>query len=268
MKQLPLDIKKFSKTFKFCFSMAYHDYHHTMSRSRSPINCNVQHDSPDHNIQVVSSHVSGSAPGYQASSEGYGYSQNFENYYDPSGYLDYADPYAQSGHDVHCHYDHAHSYAQYNEPQYSSHRRVFYAYQHYEQQRHFHHDVPHGFGADMQPNRQAHNMAPFHCDVHQTQNTIKIETGENKTVPNPNSNLKGPSQPTHVTTIKKEVEAVEILSSDEENVKDNAKDADSKTTKCKLSDSNSASKKCFHYLQKVINHQNLLTKQKVMMVTF
>ena len=53
----------------------------------------------DHNIHVVSSPVSGSAPGYQTlstSSEGYGYSQNFENYdfYDPSGYQDYFDPYA------------------------------------------------------------------------------------------------------------------------------------------------------------------------------
>ena len=45
--------------------MAYHDYHHTMSRSRSPINHNTQPDSPDHNIHVVLSHVSGSAPGYQ-----------------------------------------------------------------------------------------------------------------------------------------------------------------------------------------------------------
>ena len=168
------------------------------------INRNTQCDSPDHNMQVVSSHASGSAPGYQVSSEGYEYSQNFENYdfYDPSGYLDYPDPYAQSGHDVHCHYDHTHSYAQYNEPKFSSCRRDFYVYQHYEQQ-HFHHDVFCGFGADMQPNRQALNMAPFHHDVHQTQNTIKIETGENKTVPNPNSNLKSPPQPTHVTTIKK-----------------------------------------------------------------
>ena len=88
-----------------------------MSRLRSPINHNAQPDSPDRNIHVVSIHVSGSAPGYQtlsASSEGYGYSQNFENYdfYDPSGY----------------------SYTQYNEPQYSSDRRDFYGYQHYEQQ--------------------------------------------------------------------------------------------------------------------------------------
>ena len=120
--------------------MAYHDYCYTMSRVRSPINHNAECDSPDHNIQVVSSHVSASAPGYQPSSEGYGYVQNFENYdfYDPSGYPDYP--------------DHTHSYAQYNEPQYSSNRSDFYGYQHYEQQ-HFHHDVPCGFGADMQPNR-------------------------------------------------------------------------------------------------------------------
>ena len=70
--------------------MAYHDYHHSTSTSRSPINCNAQPDSPDGNIHVVSSHVSGSTPGYQtlsASTEGYGYSQNFENYdfYDPLG---------------------------------------------------------------------------------------------------------------------------------------------------------------------------------------
>ena len=70
--------------------MAYHDYRHATSRSRSPINRNAQPDSPVCNIHVASSHVSGSAPGYQilsASSEGYGYSQNFENYefYDPEG---------------------------------------------------------------------------------------------------------------------------------------------------------------------------------------
>ena len=150
--------------------MAYHDYHHTMSRSRSPINHNVQPDSPDRNMHVVSRHVSGSAPGHQtlsASSEDYGYSQNFENYYfyDPSGYQDYPDPYAQSGLDVHGHYDYRQSYAQYNECQYSSERRDFYWYQHYEQQQHggydFHHDVPCGFSADMQPNRQTHNMAHF-----------------------------------------------------------------------------------------------------------
>ena len=96
--------------------MAYHDYCHTMSRSRSPINHNAQPDSPDHNIHVVLSHVSGSAPGYQtlsASSEGYGYSQNFENYdfYDPSGYQDYPDPYVQSERNVCGHYDYRHLYA-------------------------------------------------------------------------------------------------------------------------------------------------------------
>ena len=211
--------------------MAYHDYHHTMSRSRSPINCNAQPDSPDHNIHVVSSHVSGSAPGYQtlsASSESYGYSQNFENYeiYDPSGYQDYPDSYAQSGRDVHGHYDYRHSYAQYSEPQYSSNRRDFYGYQHYEQQQHgefdFCCDVSGGFSAEMQPNRQAGNMAPFHCDEHWTQNPIKIETDENKTVPKPDSNLKTPPKPTPITTINKEVEVVEILSSDEENVKEDS----------------------------------------------
>ena len=90
--------------------MAYHNYRHTTSGLRSLINHNAQPDSPDCNIHIVSSHVSGSAPGNQslrASSEGYGYSQNFENYdfYDPSGYQDYPDPYAQSGHDVCGHYD-------------------------------------------------------------------------------------------------------------------------------------------------------------------
>ena len=117
-------------------------------------------------------------------------------------------------------------------------------------------------------------MAPFHDDVSQTQNPIKIEPDGNKTVLNPNLNLKTPPKPTCITTIKKEVEVVEILSSDEENVKeDNPKHADSKTPEDKTpdskpADSNSASKKCFHYLQKDINHQNLLIKQKVMMVTF
>ena len=130
-----------------------------------------------------------------ASSEGYGYSQNFENYdfYDPS---------------VCGHYDYRHTYVQYNEPQYSSDRRDFYGYQHYEQQQHggfdFHCDVPGGFSAEMQPNRQAYNMAPIHCDVHGIQNLIKIERDENKTVPKPNSNLKTPPKPTHITTIKKE----------------------------------------------------------------
>ena len=213
--------------------MAYHDYRHTTGRSRSPINRNARRDSPDRNIQVLSSHVSAREPGYQPSSEGYGYSQNFENYnfYDTSGYPDYSNPYAQSGHDVHHHYDYTHSYAQYNEPQYSSQRRDFYGYQHYEQQQQFHRDVPCGFGADMQPNRQAHNMAPFHRDVH---DTIKMETGESKTVPNPDSNLRSPPQPTRVTTIKKEVEVVEILSSDEDHAKDNAKNADSNTSKKKM----------------------------------
>ena len=87
-----------------------------------------------------------------------------------------------------------HSYAQYNQPQYSSDRRDFYGYQHYEQQQHgrfdFCCDVPGGFGAEMQPNRQARNMAPFHRCVRGTQNLIKIETDENKTVSKPNSNLK------------------------------------------------------------------------------
>ena len=48
----------------------------------------------------------------------------------------------------------------------------------------FYRDVPGGFGADMQPNRQTCNMAPFHCYVHQTQNPIKIETDE-KNCPKP-----------------------------------------------------------------------------------
>ena len=116
-------------------------------------------------------------------------------------------------------------------------------------------------------------MAPFHRDVHQTQNLIKIETDKNKTVPKPNSNLKIPPKPTCITAIKKEVEVVGILSSNEEYVKeDNPKHADSQTpegkTPSKSADSNSASKKCFHCLQKDINHQNLLREQKVMMVMF
>ena len=91
-------------------------------------------------------------------------------------------------------------------------------------------------------------MAPFHCDVCQTQNPIKIEPDEHKTVPNPNSNLKTPPKPTH---IKKEVEVIEILPSDEEDVKeDNPKHADSKTLggktpDSKPADSNGASKKMF-----------------------
>ena len=167
MKQLLLGVKKISKSFKFCFSMAYHDYQHSTSRSRSPINRNTQPDSPEGNKHVVLSHVSGSAPGYQTcsvsfqSNEGYGYPQNFENYdfYDPSGYQDYCDPYAQSACNVHGHYDYRHSYDQYSEPQYSSDRRDFHGYQHYEQQQHggsdFCRDVPGGFSAEMQPNRQA-----------------------------------------------------------------------------------------------------------------
>ena len=112
-------------------------------------------------------------------------------------------------------------------------------------------------------------MAPFYHDVCWMQNPIKIETDENKTVLKPDSNLKTPPKPTCITTIKKEVEVVEILSSDEENVKeDSPKHADSQTPNSKPADSNSASKKCFHYLQKDINHQNLLRKQKMMMVMF
>ena len=238
IKQLLLCIKKCSKTFYFCFSMAYHDYHHTMSRSRSPIKCNAQPDSPDCNI--------------------HGYSQNFENYdfYDPSGYQDYADPHAQSGHNVHGHYDYRHSYAQYSEPKYSSDRRDFYGYQHYEQQHggfDFHHDVPGGFSAEMQPNRQAGNMAPFNHDVHWTQNLIKIERDENKTVPEPDSRLKTPPKPTRITTIKEEVEVVEILSSNEKNVKeDSPKHADSQTLDSKPADSNGASKKMFPLFAKRI----------------
>ena len=97
---------------------------------------------------------------------------------------------------------------------------------------------------------------PFHCHVHRTQNPIKIEPDENKTVLNPNSNLKTPPKPTCITTIKKEVEVVGILSSDEENVKeDNPKHADSKTPEGKTphgktpdskpADSNGVSKKMF-----------------------
>ena len=89
-------------------------------------------------------------------------------------------------------------------------------------------------------------MAPFYHDVCQTQNLIKIENDENKTVPKPDSNLKTPPHPICITTIKKEIEVVEILSSDEENIKeDNPKHADSQAPDSKPADSNGASKKMF-----------------------
>ena len=89
-------------------------------------------------------------------------------------------------------------------------------------------------------------MIPFHCDVCQTQNPIKIKTDENKTDLKPGSNLKTPPKPACITTIKKEVEVAEILSSDEENVKeDSPKHADSQTHDSKPADSNGAFKKMF-----------------------
>ena len=54
-------------------------------------------------------------------------------------------------------------------------------------------------------------MAPFHCDVHRTQNPIKIETDENKLSQNQTQTSKLHQNLHILQLLKKEVAVVEIL---------------------------------------------------------